>query len=79
VMIGTGAAALVKGKPNGNGLADAADVALAFTIAGAGVGIAGLVLTLTSHDTPAAKVDPKPTVTLVPIVGPTYAGLRGTF
>ncbi len=76
ITIGTGAAALSKGKPAGNGLADAADVALAFTIAGAGVGIVGLVLTLTSHDTPAAKQDPKP-LTLEPIIGPTYAGLRG--
>jgi len=84
--IATGAAALATNKrgeacANPNcALGIVSDVGFVIAVGGAAVGVAGLVLTLTSHEAPAAKQDPnKPSVTLAPVIGPTYAGLRGTF
>ena len=82
VGIGTGVAALNTCTSKGCALGWVANVGFIVAVGGAAMGVAGLVLTLNSPSQPeAAPSEPakEARVTFQPILGPTFAGVSGTF
>lgn len=82
VGIGTGVAALNTCTTKGCALGWVANVGFIVAVGGAAMGVAGLVLTLNSpSQSEAAPAEPakEARVTLQPILGPTFAGVSGTF